>query len=95
VEDVCSLGASTPKTSAASAFALMMEAVSTSETSVSFIETTWRNIPEHSRLHRGMLFITSHCVGAVIPISVFIHALFGSYIWDNKQNMLLLTKIFL
>jgi hypothetical protein len=30
--------------------ALMMEAVSTSETSVNFYETTWRNIPEDSHL---------------------------------------------
>jgi hypothetical protein len=31
--------------------ALMMEAVSTSETSVDFYETTWRNILEDSHLH--------------------------------------------
>jgi hypothetical protein len=29
----------------------MMEAVSTSETSVNFLETTRRNIPEDSQLH--------------------------------------------
>jgi hypothetical protein len=28
-----------------------MEAVSTSETSVNFYQTTWRNIPEESHLH--------------------------------------------
>jgi hypothetical protein len=28
----------------------MIEAVSTSETSVSFYQTTWRNIPEESHL---------------------------------------------
>jgi hypothetical protein len=31
--------------------ALMMEAVSTSETSVNFYETAWRNIPEDGNLH--------------------------------------------
>jgi hypothetical protein len=31
--------------------ALMMEAVSTSETSVNFYQTTRRNIPEDSHLH--------------------------------------------
>jgi hypothetical protein len=31
--------------------ALMMEAVSTSEMSVNFYQTTRRNIPEDSRLH--------------------------------------------
>jgi hypothetical protein len=30
---------------------LMTEAVSTSETSVNFFETKWRNIPEDSYLH--------------------------------------------
>jgi hypothetical protein len=30
---------------------LMMEAISTSETSVNFYQTTWRNIPENSDLH--------------------------------------------
>jgi hypothetical protein len=33
--------------------ALMMEAVSTSETSVNFYQTTWRNIAEDSHLHLG------------------------------------------
>jgi hypothetical protein len=33
------------------AIALMMEAVSTSETSVNFYQTTQRNIPEDSHLH--------------------------------------------
>jgi hypothetical protein len=32
-------------------FTLMMEAVSTSEISVNFYETIWRNIPEDSNLH--------------------------------------------
>jgi hypothetical protein len=32
-------------------FALMMEAVSTSATSVNFYDTTWRNIPENSHIH--------------------------------------------
>jgi hypothetical protein len=31
--------------------ALMMEAASTSETSVNFYQTTWRNNPDESRLH--------------------------------------------
>jgi hypothetical protein len=31
--------------------ALMMEAVSTSETSKSFCETTWSSIPKHSHHH--------------------------------------------
>jgi hypothetical protein len=30
---------------------LMMEAASTTETSVNFYQTTWRNIPEDSHLH--------------------------------------------
>jgi hypothetical protein len=34
-----------------SAIALMMEAASTSETSVNFYQTTWRNNPEDSGLH--------------------------------------------
>jgi hypothetical protein len=34
--------------------ALMMEAVSTSETSANFYQTTWRNIPEDSRLHTNL-----------------------------------------
>jgi hypothetical protein len=33
-----------------SLIALMMEAVSTSETSVNFYDTTWRHIPDDSRL---------------------------------------------
>jgi hypothetical protein len=33
------------------AIALMMEAVSTSETSVSYYQTTRRNIPEDNHLH--------------------------------------------
>jgi hypothetical protein len=33
------------------AIALMMETVSTSETSVSFYQTTWRNVPEDSHLY--------------------------------------------
>jgi hypothetical protein len=39
----------------ASIITLMMEAVSTSEMSVNFYKTTWRNIPEDSLLH------THHC----------------------------------
>jgi hypothetical protein len=35
----------------ASIIGAMMEAVSTSQTLVSFCETTWRNIPEDSHLH--------------------------------------------
>jgi hypothetical protein len=31
--------------------ALMMDAVSSSETSVNFYENTWRSIPEGSNLH--------------------------------------------
>jgi hypothetical protein len=31
--------------------AMMMEAASTSETSVNFYQTTWRNNPEDSHLH--------------------------------------------
>jgi hypothetical protein len=34
-------------------FALMMEAVSTSETSVNFYETTWSKIPEDSNLQKN------------------------------------------
>jgi hypothetical protein len=36
---------------AASIIALIMEAASTSETSVNFYQTTWHNIPEDSHLH--------------------------------------------
>jgi hypothetical protein len=44
-----------------SVFALMMEAASTSETSVSFYETTRRNIPEDSHLHtRNRESLKSH-----------------------------------
>jgi hypothetical protein len=38
-------------------FALMMEAVRTSETSVNFIVTIWRNIPEDSEL---VIFLKQH-----------------------------------
>jgi hypothetical protein len=34
-----------------SIIALMMEAASTSETSINFYQTTWRNISEDSHLH--------------------------------------------
>jgi hypothetical protein len=37
------------------AIALMMEAASTSETSVNFYQTTWRNNPEDSHLHTRRL----------------------------------------
>jgi hypothetical protein len=38
-------------------FALMMEVVSTSETSVNFNVTTWRNIPEDTRsCYPGAIF---------------------------------------
>jgi hypothetical protein len=37
------------------AIALMMEAVSTSEISVSFYQSTWHNIPEDSYLHTRRL----------------------------------------
>jgi hypothetical protein len=39
--------------------ALMMEAVNTSETSVSIYQTTRRNIPEDSHLHRLRMFDNS------------------------------------
>jgi hypothetical protein len=43
--------------------ALMMEAVSTSETSVNFYQTTWRNIPEDSHLYtRSSENLKSHKV---------------------------------
>jgi hypothetical protein len=38
-------------TSIALAMALMMEAVSTSETSVNIYQTKWHNIPEDSHIH--------------------------------------------
>jgi hypothetical protein len=41
----------TNTTLAASIIRAMMEAVNTSETSVSFYQTTWRSIPEDSHLH--------------------------------------------
>jgi hypothetical protein len=37
--------------------ALMMQAVSTSETSVNFYQTTRRNIPEDSHLHHHLLLL--------------------------------------
>jgi hypothetical protein len=37
--------------------ALMMQAVSTSETSVNFYQTTWRNIPEDSHLLAKIMFL--------------------------------------
>jgi hypothetical protein len=43
--------------------ALMMEAVSTSKTSVNFYETTWRKMPEESHLHtRRRENLKSHCL---------------------------------
>jgi hypothetical protein len=42
---------SKPEVLAASIIRAMMEAESTSETSVIFVQTTWRNNPEDSRLH--------------------------------------------
>jgi hypothetical protein len=42
---------------------LMMEAASTSETSESFYQTTWRNIPEDSHLHtRRCEILKSHLI---------------------------------
>jgi hypothetical protein len=35
----------------------MMEAVSSSETSVNIYQTTWRNIPEDSHLHVRICFV--------------------------------------
>jgi hypothetical protein len=37
----------------ASIIALMMEAVTTSETSVNSFQTTRRNIPEYNHFHKG------------------------------------------
>jgi hypothetical protein len=48
--------------------ALMMEAVSTSETSINFYQTTIRNIPEDSHLH------TSRRINLKCP-SVYVHPL--------------------
>jgi hypothetical protein len=44
----------------ATTITLMMETVSTSETSVSFYKTTWCNIPEGSHLqeNRGLQFLS-------------------------------------
>jgi hypothetical protein len=47
VEDDCLLGCCAIIT----AITLIMEAASTSETSVNFYQTVWRNIPEDSHLH--------------------------------------------
>jgi hypothetical protein len=38
-------------TDASDTINMIMEAVSVSETSISFYETAWRNIPEESHLH--------------------------------------------
>jgi hypothetical protein len=43
--------------------ALMMEAVRTSETSVNFCQTTWRNIPEHGHLYTFSKVHTVHVQG--------------------------------
>jgi hypothetical protein len=43
----------------APAIALMMEAASTSETSVNFYQTTRRNNPEDSHLHFTLLYINT------------------------------------
>jgi hypothetical protein len=40
-----------------SLIALMMEAVSTSETSVNLCKTMWRNFPENDHIHRYITFI--------------------------------------
>jgi hypothetical protein len=49
--------------------ALMMEAASTSETSVRFYQTTWRNNPEDSHLHtRRRENLKSHPLGLVREI---------------------------
>jgi hypothetical protein len=42
------------------AIALIMEAVSSSEMSVSIYDTTRRNIPEDSHLHIILLFLSPH-----------------------------------
>jgi hypothetical protein len=54
--------------------ALMMEAVRISETSVHFNVTTWRYIPEDSKLQNGVLFneIVSKHVSRKHPDSKFI-----------------------
>jgi hypothetical protein len=70
----------------------MMGVVGTSETSDSFLETTLRKIPEHSHVHTVKL---GPHAGADLFVSVLVRVLFGSYICDHMQNMLLSTKIFL
>jgi hypothetical protein len=52
------------------------EAVNTSETSVSFYETTWRNIPEHGHFHRGVHVCVGGVVGGEGRTSIFHRALF-------------------
>jgi hypothetical protein len=47
----------------ASIIVLMMEAVSTSETSVQFNVNEWRYIPEDSKVHRCKIHFSRHCVG--------------------------------
>jgi hypothetical protein len=51
----------------ASLIVLMMEAADTSETSVNLYQTTWRNIPEDSRLHTCRREnLKSHTVSSII-----------------------------
>jgi hypothetical protein len=51
VNAVMNLRVLAPRSYLVSAFTLMMEAVSISETSVNFYEITRHNIPENSHLH--------------------------------------------
>jgi hypothetical protein len=73
----------------------MMEAVSTSETSVSICHTTRRNIPEHSHLHtRRCENLKSHIL-FIIPnfLSLWVSPLFPSIIdilgkmSENQRNV--------
>jgi hypothetical protein len=53
-----------------------MEAVSTSETSVNFYQTTWRNIPEDSHVHtrrrENLKFKLCNILGDVYKILLFL-----------------------
>jgi hypothetical protein len=56
--------------------ALMMEAVSTSEMSVNFYETTWHNIPEDGRLLTASVFKVKTEVYGPVQYRTIGHALF-------------------
>jgi hypothetical protein len=52
---------------------LKMEAVCTSKTSVNFNVTTWRYIPENSKLHKIVYLTMSHTTNTFLVILQVVH----------------------